>query len=528
MAKRTKPTKTYRFQLGYRKQADQWFAETHVLFNRVAAFYFDVIEAHPDVLELPNPHALTALEKLTHATADNPNPPLPLSAIAQGLPAMFRRAAIQAALGAARSFHSHLDRWRTAKVKAEERGQRFTQRPPVPPRRWNKRTVFYAGMHKQFDGHTILLKVWTGTAWSWVKFNLHGRPLPEGWKMNSPQVVRRGKQWSLHLSVTHSDFSFPAKAETQLADPSTRLCAVDLNINDALAVCTIQNADGTVRATRFIRGGRAAQGRRKRALGRVAVKRSQTGVIHEMETDNAKRFRYIRHLDNNVAHRVSRRIVEFACEYGASLVVFEHLGHFKPERGKYSQRGNDQRTYWLRGRIFRYTQYKAWEEGILTCRVNPRDTSRLCAECGQPVARYNVGESPTEYRPGAPLFLCPNCLKRGNADRNASVNIGHRLIERYRTHSEKPHPVSATAEQCPQGQGVAVSYSTPAERSDAQRAREQGKPRPEARPSSRGADDGVGTARGTPRSLRPQRSGGYAANTPSADYPGMPKEAAGL
>jgi IS605 OrfB family transposase len=399
----------------------------------------------------------------------------------------------------------------------------------VPPRQWNKSTVCYAGRHKQFDGNTILLKVWTGTAWAWVKFALHGRPLPDGWEMNSPQVVRRGQQWNLHISVTHSDFSFPAKAETQLADPSTRLCAVDLNINDALAVCTIQNADGTVLATRFIRGGRAVQGRRKRALGRVARKRSQTGVINEMETDNAKRFRYIRHLDNDAAHPVSRRIVQFAQPYGASILVFEHLGHFRPERGKYSKRGNEKRAYWLRGRIFRYTQYKAWELGILTCRVNPRDTSRLCAGCGWPVARYNVGEPPIEYRPGAPLFLCPHCLKRGNADRNASINIGHKLIDRYRIHSEKPQPVSATTEQGPQGQGVAVSYSPPGERSDAHWARKQGKPANQpAQPSSRGADDRVGTARGTPRSLRPQASGGYAANTPSADYPGMPKEAAGL
>jgi hypothetical protein len=47
---------------------------------------------------------------------------------------MFRRAAINAALGAARSFHSNLERWRKQKAKAEAKGRRFTKRPPVPPR----------------------------------------------------------------------------------------------------------------------------------------------------------------------------------------------------------------------------------------------------------------------------------------------------------------------------------------------------------------------------------------------------------
>jgi hypothetical protein len=79
---------------------------------------------------------------------------------------------------------------------------------------------------------------------------------------------------------------------------------------------------------------------------------------------------------------------------------------------------------------------------MLTCRVSPRNTSRECAECGADVARYNIGEAPVDYRPGAPLFLCPHCLKRGNADRNASICqvSGHRYqfylkkVSRHRYH----------------------------------------------------------------------------------------------
>jgi hypothetical protein len=69
-------------------------------------------------------------------------------------------------------------------------------------------------------------------------------------------------------------------------------------------------------------------------------------------------------------------------------------------------------------------------------------------------------------------------LKRGNADRNASLNIGHQLIER--THFQKP---SAKSE------GVPRSYGIPASSSTLTGQCEQGQPHPEARPSSQGARD---------------------------------------
>ncbi len=99
-----KATKTIQHALVYKPTQSEWFHETHVLYNRVVAFYFDVVNAHEGLLDLSNKEALTALEKLTHATLDNPAPAFPLVEIADSIPAMFRRAAINAALGSARSF----------------------------------------------------------------------------------------------------------------------------------------------------------------------------------------------------------------------------------------------------------------------------------------------------------------------------------------------------------------------------------------------------------------------------------------
>ena len=99
---------TIRQSLNYQSQHADYLAANHALFNRVVAFYFEVIQAHEKVLDLPTKEALTALEMLTHATSKNRAPVMPLTEIAQDIPVMFRRAAINAALGSARSFYSSL------------------------------------------------------------------------------------------------------------------------------------------------------------------------------------------------------------------------------------------------------------------------------------------------------------------------------------------------------------------------------------------------------------------------------------
>lgn len=409
---------------------------------------------------------------------------MPFTNIATGIPAMFRRAAINAALGATQSFYSNLAKWHSEKEKFETKQaakvinprnkhklpKKFKPRPPVPPRYWNKSPVFYAGYYKERTERDIVLKLWDDKTWRWVKFQYAGSnnnlaTLSEDWEIGSPQLVNHSKtnktdNWWLHFPIERKVTS-PGKVEKQVkANPELRVCSVDLNINEALAVCTVVTADGKVHASRFIRGGKALQRRRKRLLGRIARNRSRTGIIQQGIQDNKALWRRIRNLDEATAQKSSRWIVDFAASNGASVVVFEHLANVGPQRDsngkrRYSRRGNEKRSYWLRGKIFNFSKYKAWIGGdkeqtddgntatsataILTSRVNPRNTSKECHCCGNLVARYNtntgftVAETTGEpsYRPGAPLFHCPVCQAKGNADHNAARNIGKRLFSRY-------------------------------------------------------------------------------------------------
>src|SRR6267154_6522981 len=91
------------------------------------------------------------------------------------------------------------------------------------------------------------------------------------------------------------------------------------------------------------------------------------------------------------------RIVQFAGQHEATVLVFEHLGNLKPAKGTYSRRGNSKRAFWMKGRIFKYAKYKAYNKGILTSRVSPRNTSRECACCSSLVARYAEGQPAQGY-----------------------------------------------------------------------------------------------------------------------------------
>jgi transposase len=191
------------------------------------------------ILDLSNKEALTALEKLTHTTRRNPHPVMPLSELVEDMPAMFRRAAIHAALGSARSFFTHRKKWQAKKEKATASGKKFQERPPVPPRTWNKSATLYAGMWKERTSNSLVLKIWTGTCWSWLKCRLTGRELPPGQEPGSPSLVRRADHWCLHTPVERQ-FDSPPKIEKQVTtNPQTKICAVDLNLDGHIAVCTV-------------------------------------------------------------------------------------------------------------------------------------------------------------------------------------------------------------------------------------------------------------------------------------------------
>jgi putative transposase len=80
-------------------------------------------------------------------------------------------------------------------------------------------------------------------------------------------------------------------------------------------------------------------------------------------------------------------------------------------------RGSDARNQlsgWSFAQLFSFLSYKARLAGVPVVTVDPRNTSRTCAECGH-CAKSN--------RKGQAEFECVACGHQAHADKNAARNI---------------------------------------------------------------------------------------------------------
>ncbi|WP_166482114.1 IS200/IS605 family accessory protein TnpB-related protein [Scytonema sp. UIC 10036] len=441
--------------VSYKDNIANYIISTHKKYAEVTNFYADILLADLSLLETRSDDLYVVLEGLTIRNKNRAEVQFPML---DDVPSDMRRACIKKAFGVVKSWYSNYKKWEIKKEKKLALGKKFTDRPPVPPRDYSQmHPVLYSGMYKDFDGTSIVLKLWTGTSWAWIKqpINLSGQSLPNGWNWGSPTLVLKDKL-HLHFPII-KQIPSPGKIKEQAQNPDgITICSVDLNLDGTVAVASILSSDGTGNveelATLFVNGNDAIQHRRKRELGRIAKAYSRTnkGFGSTKEGDCSQRFKKIKNRDNYESHRISKRLVQFAHKHGATVIVFECLTNLKPSKAKYSRRSNQKRAYWLKSKIVSRTKYKAFQMyGILTSLVSPKNTSRECAYCQSKVSRHqlqltnssafllnqvilqvNLGE--VIYLNGAPHYLClKNANHQGNADLNASRNVGLKFLRRY-------------------------------------------------------------------------------------------------
>jgi IS605 OrfB family transposase len=77
----------------------------------------------------------------------------------------------------------------------------------------------------------------------------------------------------------------------------------------------------------------------------------QTGVVKEGERFARHLWDKISNLNNDIAHRTSREIVDFAKYHGAKIIVFEHLDGLKPSKGTKSHWLNQRFIFWVSGSL---------------------------------------------------------------------------------------------------------------------------------------------------------------------------------
>ena len=77
-------------------------------------------------------------------------------------------------------------------------------------------------MYKERKDGTLLLKVWTGSSWAWIKCQVGGRRLAEGWEAASPALVEKAGTWWLHTPIP-KQFESPGQVVEQLHSSEVRI-----------------------------------------------------------------------------------------------------------------------------------------------------------------------------------------------------------------------------------------------------------------------------------------------------------------
>jgi transposase len=393
--------------------------ETKRAFNEVVEFYFLLVSTRPEGIDIPvsDDGGWRFYEILTQ---DNGEFPLPFA----GFPSSLKRAAIRRAIGA-------YSAWDTAYQKWINRPEKYKHhRPPVQPRTFSFSPQMDKGMWKDDDGESIVLKILMGSQWKWIKFRYHSREIGDDWVKGSPSLIVKGNNVSIVFPLERY---VPATGglKTVLKKDIVRVASVDVDLDDHLAIVSIleSKASGEVRelARHFISTPLVKL--RKRDLGRVAIKMSQTKIVCEGFASNL--WTKLHNREVEMGRAAARQVVDLSVGYGCEVIAFEHLTNLKPAKGKYSKRSNKKRAYWLKSRLFSETNRVAYNEfGILTTRVSPRNTSRL-DPWGNAV---NRGSTPTAegYHAGADWVNGPRGYK-AHSGINAARNIGLKAIARHST-----------------------------------------------------------------------------------------------
>ena len=395
---------TYKIQLNYKRL--DWFKQTQSLFDAVLAFYYKLLEKQPETLELSNQNLLRHLELQTIKQRDGTKPEIPLPF--EKIPLYFRRAAINAAISMYRSYMGKLKTWAEKQIKNEK---------PSPPKRLHMSMLYYKGMYKDFDEKSILLKLYTGRAWAWVKHRYTGRPFPKNAELMSPTVVIKKKKVMLHIPV--KEIVEDGRTAKERVKQHESFVAVALTTSDTLAVCTTIQADGSASHPYFIKGGKELAHRRKQLLGYTKRSSAPENVIGR---PNAKYYQKITRVTDHYAHEVSRKIVDYAVRQGAKLIVMPGYSN-SFAKGTLPYLKTNVMDF-IGRRIIRYTSYKAWQAGIVVTFNSVGNAKKECYHCGSVIYKYNAEyQPPSQNFYGGKNFRCKEGHK-GSTALNTARNIG--------------------------------------------------------------------------------------------------------
>jgi putative transposase len=150
--------------------------------------------------------------------------------------------------------------------------------------------------------------------------------------------------------------------------------------------------------------------RRKHNLQRKRLQKKGTkGAKKKLKRVSGKEARFRKHQN----HVISKAIVEKAKDTSRGIGV-EALDGIRERLPVWAKDARNKLSGWSFAQLVGFLTYKASLAGIPIVKVDPRNTSRTCCECGQ---------CSKDNRKSQAKFLCVWCGMSRNADQNAALNL---------------------------------------------------------------------------------------------------------
>ena len=166
----TYKTRFYTNQMEYLKQ-------TQEIYNEIIKKYYELIFKYPDFLELSRQKCLRELERLTIIGITGEIPP---EYFEQNVPAELRRAAINQAIGLAKSYVELL--------KTSKENEKMNE--PNKAKTFNCSVTFYKGMYKNIElNGKVNIKLFDGENWRWFNAKFKHWNFPKDAQILSPTLV---------------------------------------------------------------------------------------------------------------------------------------------------------------------------------------------------------------------------------------------------------------------------------------------------------------------------------------------------
>lgn len=255
-----------------------------------------------------------------------------------------------------------------------------------------------------YDARILALNLTTSTVSIWTVGGREKMPFVCGEKQRTLLAYPRGEsdlysrkgKWFLNVTV-----EVPEDREAEAVD----VLGVDFGIVEIAS-----DSDGTSYSGSKLNKIR----NRNRSLRRKLQSKGTKSAKRLLKKRSLKESRFAR--DTN--HVISKRIVQTAKRTGRAIAI-EQLDGIR-NRIRARRRERTRLHSWAFAQLGGFVAYKAALNGVVLVKIDPRNTSRRCGQCGHTEKGNRKSQSE---------FVCKKCGHAINADRNGANNIRLKGLE---------------------------------------------------------------------------------------------------